>query len=119
MGAWRMRRWRSAICFVMRLWRCLSWGSRYGLKILDFVDFGDVFDDGQAQARAAHFPGARAVDAVETLEDAIEVGGGDADAVVLDFDRDGLVVVAGGDADYAAVGCVLDGVVDQVADGPL
>ena len=43
---------------------------------------GDVAHDGQAEAGAAGLAAAGPVDAVEALEDAVEVGGRDADAVV-------------------------------------
>src|SRR3954464_10297812 len=83
------------------------------------VDLGDVFDDREAEAGAAHFAAAAAVDAVEAFEDAGEVVLGDADAVVGDLDGDRLAVGTGADVDAAAVGGVLAGVVDQVGDRAL
>jgi hypothetical protein len=83
------------------------------------VHLGDVLDDREAEARAAHFAAAAAVDAVEALEDARDVFGGDADAVVADFDEGVLAAGARGDVDLATFGGVLAGVVDEVGDGAL
>ena len=47
------------------------------------VGLDDVFDDGKTEAGAAGFARTRLVDAVEALEDALEVVGGDAGAEVL------------------------------------
>ena len=83
------------------------------------VDLGDVFDDGEAEAGAAHFPAAGAVDAVEAFEDSGEVFGGDAETVVGDFEEDVAVFGFGCGADFAVVAGVFDGVVDEVGDGAL
>ena len=45
---------------------------------------GDVADDGQAEPGAAGVAAAGPVDPVEALEDAVEVAGRDADALVGD-----------------------------------
>ena len=47
---------------------------------------GDVAHDGQAQSRAAGLARPARVDAVEALEDPLEVLGRDADALVADGD---------------------------------
>ena len=47
-------------------------------------EFDEEFDKGEADAVAAGFAGAGFIDAVEAVEDAREVGGADADAVVGD-----------------------------------
>src|SRR5690349_331433 len=46
----------------------------------------DVLDDGQSETGASGGPVARRVDAVEPLEDAVELPAGDADALVDDRD---------------------------------
>src|SRR5260370_1640221 len=48
------------------------------------MHFDDVLGDGQAEAGAAEFAGARDVDAVEALEDTRLVGGGGANAGIAD-----------------------------------
>src|SRR5260370_36281916 len=53
------------------------------------MHFDDVLGDGEAQAGAAELAGARGVDAIEALEDARLVGGGDANAGIGDGE-DGL-----------------------------
>jgi hypothetical protein len=52
----------------------------------------DVLDDGQAEAGAAGGAVPGRVDPVEALEDAVELVGGDADALVDDRDLDGVLV---------------------------
>src|SRR6202021_518230 len=81
------------------------------------VERGSVLCDGEAEAGAAHFAAAGAVYAIEALEDTVEFGRGDADAVVDPLHRHGLALGDGADGDGAALGGVLDGVVDQVGDG--
>src|ERR1039458_259308 len=80
----------------------------------------DVLDDGQAEAGAAGLAGACFVDAVEALEDAIEVLGGDAGAEVLDgeFDFGGNIGLKQprADANPAAGFAVLEGVLNEVAE---
>src|SRR6266849_5409492 len=78
------------------------------------VHFDDVLGDGEAEAGAAEFAGARGVDAVEALEDARLVGGGDADAGIGDGEDDFGVAGFGADGDFAAREGVLRGVVEQV-----
>ena len=39
------------------------------------MDLGDVLDDGEAKARSAGLAAARCIDAVEALEDSLEVAG--------------------------------------------
>ena len=73
------------------------------------------------EAGAAVGAAARVVDPVEALEDPLDLGRRDADAVVGDGDLDVVVVAArldvrGDDHPGAGVG-VDDGVLDQVADG--
>ena len=73
-------------------------------------------DDGQAEACAAGavLAGARAVDTEESFEHMRQGFGGNSDAVVDDI-QDRTALVAGGlEPDPAAVGGVLDGVVEQV-----
>ena len=78
----------------------------------------DGADQEEAEAGAADARGVAAGDAVEAIEDALELVGGDAYAAV--GDGEGEVAVAGdfeGAADVDAVGGVLDGVVEEVEDG--
>ena len=79
-------------------------------------EFDEEFDEGEADAVAAGFAGAGFVDAVEAVEDAGEVIGGDADAVVLDGDGGGIVLLLGLDVDGAAIRGVFDGVFGQVVE---
>ena len=66
------------------------------------VGLDDVLDDGQAQAGAAGLAGAGFVNAVEALEDAVEVLGGDAGAEVLDGELDLSLEQPRADADALA-----------------
>src|SRR6185312_5777932 len=66
------------------------------------VGLGYVFDDGEAEAGAAHFARAGAVDAVEALKDAGEVMGRDSEAVVGDLDLHAVALACHGHADLAA-----------------
>jgi hypothetical protein len=75
--------------------------------------------DGEAEAGAAHGAGVGGVDLLEALEDLLELVGGDAAAVVLDFDEGFLVGdVLGDQLDLAGDGRrrrrELDGVGDEV-----
>src|SRR2546421_11002972 len=70
--------------------------------------------DGEAQAGAAGFAGARGVHAVEALENARLLGFGDADAGVGDGDDHFGVSDFGADDNFAAGHGVLDGVVEQI-----
>src|SRR5688572_18504966 len=85
------------------------------------VAFGDGFDEGEAEAGAFDVAGGALFDAVEFLEEAYLILGGDAGAIVLDADDDFGAYRAGFEAgsqgDLAAVGGVFDGVVDEVGDG--
>src|SRR5712691_1687414 len=78
------------------------------------VHFDDVLGDGEAQAGAAELAGARSVDAIEALEDARLVGGGDADAGIGDGEDDFGAAGFGADRDLAARERVLRGVVEQI-----
>ena len=76
----------------------------------------DVLDDGQPQAGAAGGPRAGGVDPVEALEDPLQLGRRDADALVGHGDLDVVAVdPAGADADPGAGVAVVDGVRHQVA----
>ena len=79
-------------------------------------EFNEEFDEGEADAVAAGFAGAGFVDAVEAVEDAREVGGGDADAVVGDGDGGSVAFLTGFDVDGAALRGVFDGVFGQVVE---
>lgn len=74
--------------------------------------------DGEAEAGAAHGAGVGGVDLVEALEDAFELVGGDAAALVADLDL-GLVGVgaAGAEVDLGAGWGELDRVRDEVGEG--
>ena len=74
-------------------------------------------DDRQTEARAAGVPAPRPVDAVEALEDAVEVAGRDADPVVGDHQLDPRDPRRGhAHLDARARLAVLDGVLDEVAE---
>jgi len=75
------------------------------------MHFDDVLGDGQAQAGAASLARARRVHAIEALEDARLVRGGDADAGIGHGEDDFAVARRGADRDRAARQCVLRGVV--------
>ena len=77
----------------------------------------DVAHDRQAEARPTGVAAARLVDAVEALEDPVEVAARDARALVGDHELDPRPDDTGPDLDEAADLAVLDGVLDQVADG--
>src|SRR6266849_4249419 len=78
------------------------------------MHFDDVLGDGEAQAGAAELAGARSVDAIEALEDARLVGGGDANAGIGDGEDDFGAAGLGADRDLAARERVLRGVVEQI-----
>src|SRR6266849_5715374 len=78
------------------------------------MHFDDVLGDGEAEAGAAELAGARGVDAIEALEDARLVGGGDADAGIGDGEDDFGVAGFGADRNLAARERVLRGVVEQI-----
>ena len=75
-----------------------------------------MLDDREAEAGAAGGAVPGGVDAVEPLEDPVDLAGRDADALVGDGDVDGEVVAGGADHDRGALGGVGDGVGHQVAD---
>ena len=79
------------------------------------VGGGDVLDDREPEAGAAGGAVAGRVDAVEPLEDAVDVLGGDADALVDHRDLDLLALGAGGDDHPGTPARVGDGVGDEVA----
>src|SRR5690606_27197049 len=78
---------------------------------------GDVADDGEPEPGAAGLPAAGPVDPVEALEDALEVAGGDAGAVVAHGDLDRSAGEPRRDLDRRAGVAVLRGVVQQVVEG--
>ena len=75
--------------------------------------------DGQAETRAAGVAGAVGLDAVEGVEDAVEVRGGHAGAEVGDEDDGGGAFAASGDGDGAVVASVTEGVAEEVGKGAL
>ncbi len=74
----------------------------------------DVFGDGEAEAGASGFAGAGFVDAIEALEEARKVLGGDAGAEILHEEFHGVGNGAGPEHDSSAGGTVLQGIVNQV-----
>src|SRR5439155_24275736 len=83
----------------------------------DFAVMGlrDVLDDGQAQAGAALLPGARLVDPIKALEDAVDGLRRDSRPVVANKDLYHLRLGrAGADPDATFGAAVLDGVIDKV-----
>ena len=88
------------------------------------VAVDDVFDDGEAKARAAHFAGAAFIHAVETLGQAGDVLACDAVALVGDLNDDPVAVcgragalMAEADGDGALRWGVAERVLDEVAEG--
>src|SRR6267143_1325294 len=75
-----------------------------------------VLDDGQAEARAAGFARAAAVDAVEALGEPRQMLRRDAGAGVLHREGGAVGSLAPGEAHLAAVRRVADGIADQVAE---
>ena len=67
------------------------------------------------QSRAAHLARAGAIDSIEAFEDPIQVGLGNADAIVLHFNCDGFVIASDGYAHHAGLRRIFDGVIDQIA----
>ena len=78
------------------------------------MHFDEVLGDGEAETGAARFAGASGVHAVEALEDAGLVGGGNADAGIRDSENHAVILQLGAEDDFAAGQRVLDGVVEQV-----
>src|SRR5215471_18535450 len=81
------------------------------------VGGGDGVDDGEAQAGSGRAVPAWAT-AVEAVEDAGEMGRGDAGAVVADFDGDAAVAPGGGEGGRGVAWGVRADVGEQVVDGP-
>ena len=82
------------------------------------MEEGDVLDDGKAQAGAAVLAGAVGMDAVEALEEAGEVLGGDAAAVVGDGEEGGAILDPEAEGDGGGAG-VAEGVGEEVDEGLL
>src|SRR5262249_35738371 len=77
----------------------------------------DVLDDGEAEPGATGVPRAGLVGAVEPFEDAVEVLGRDADALVADRDIDHVGGGADLDDDGRLAGRVRDRVLDEIRHG--
>src|SRR5688500_6717897 len=77
---------------------------------------GDVAHDGQSEPCAAGLAAPGLIDAVEALEDPLEVPGGDPDAPVGHRD-DRVIPTADLDGDGRVAVGVLDRVLQQVGDG--
>src|SRR5262249_35169929 len=75
-------------------------GERQGAS----VELGQRFRDGEAEAPADLGPGLAVLDLAEGLQRALEIGGRDADAAVLDPDADLAVLGPGGPQGHAAAG---------------
>jgi hypothetical protein len=71
-------------------------------------------DDGESESGAAAIPGAGGFDAIEAVEDAGQLIGGDAGALVGDFGDGVGVVEEGADFEGFVFGGVAEGVVDEV-----
>src|SRR6202034_1308751 len=74
------------------------------------VLLNDAAADGEAETGAAFLPGVGGFDLLETVEDGVELVGGDAAAFVDDFEEDGVGGGLGVDADRGGGGRELDGV---------
>src|SRR5581483_5735864 len=83
---------------------------------LTVLGLGQPAHDEQADAYAAEPPAVTGLALEEPVEDALVVAFGDADALVLDGDLDPSLADRGPDGDRAAVGRVLDGVLEQLPD---
>src|SRR5207245_2606453 len=77
---------------------------------------GDVADDRQPEPGTTRLPAAGPVHTVEALEDALEVTGGNSDAVVLDGHVHRPAVGAAAAVDGGVIVGGLTGVVEQVVD---
>ena len=75
-----------------------------------------MLHDGEAEARATRVAAARLVDAVEALEDPIEITLGDADPLVGHHDLHPRPGRPAANLHDTAVLAVLDGILDEVAD---
>ena len=76
-----------------------------------------MLDDGEPEPGAAGVAGPRDVHPIEPLEDPGQVRIRDARAAVADGDADDAVLANGAELDGAVGGGVVDGVLDEVADG--
>ena len=76
----------------------------------------NVLDDGEAEAGAAGFARARLVDAVEALEDALQVLGGNAGAEVLNGELDLRGEKARGRTNAFSRFCVFEAVFQEVSE---
>ena len=83
----------------------------------------DPLYEGEAETEAPVTPGGGAVDLGEVGEDPVEIGRGDADALVGDGDLDGAPVSGSGELGSNRHGTPfrreLHSVVDELVDGPL
>src|SRR6187401_386656 len=77
---------------------------------------GDVAHDRQPEPGAARVTAPGLVDAVEPLEDPVDVAGGDADALVGDHDLDPTLGDARAHLDHTTVLAVLHRILHEVAD---
>jgi len=68
--------------------------------------FGELAGDGQSQPAAAFRPAARAVGAIESLEDMRQGFGGDSRSAVVDAELQRIAGLAHLQVDPAALGCV-------------
>src|SRR6516162_2994372 len=82
---------------------------------LALLGLGQAADDEQPDADAAEPAPVTRLALVEPVEDALVVAVGDADALVLHRDLDPAPGHPGANADRAAVGRVLEGVLEQLA----
>src|SRR6478735_2482255 len=80
------------------------------------MGLGDVTHDREPQTGATRVTTAGLVDAIEALEDALEVATGNTDPVVTDHDDDIVAVPFGLDRNHLAGLRVLHCVVEQVDD---
>src|SRR5690349_10151752 len=81
----------------------------------------DVLGDGEAEAGASGFAGARFVDAIETLEEARQMFGRDSSTVVADIEFDAPLRSTGAEF-YASTStsvfhCIVDQVREYLVDG--
>ena len=78
------------------------------------MKLGNPFCDREAEAGPAHFPRSRFVNAVEPIENLVEVLFRNADAAVLNLNQRGAVVSLNGERNMSAIRCVLNRVIDQI-----
>ena len=83
------------------------------------VGFGDVFDDGEADADAFGFAAEFGAKAIKLVEDAVVLGGGNAGAAILDGDVEEVGGGCEAERDGIAGRGVFDRVVEKVDDGLL